>query len=363
MLLLVASGFTAALALIIPYADRPHRPTSSTASNTDDRHGLPAVRGRTANPEARTRTGAAVRLLPRPHRLFTPTRGRNPIMTTRDSDHQRTIPRPPRMTPRLRACRPSACSWAATRPPPLPSRTSTAVRCDPCWRRWLTCAAPARTPAPSCGCCWPTPAPHLPTSLHPRRARRRRPDCRSPACAPPTPSATSCTDRPTAGRHPATAAHQRWRRDVSEGTSPMIRRIGCFVVDCDDCDDHLDKDELGFIVHFDTDRRSPRLPRPRRLDRQRGRAHPLPGLHRPPLVRLPRPPVGRLARLRMPRGHPRPRRERLRPVPHLRPMRRHRHRHPRAPADHRPAPPPRSLTHVVDGDSHPRHQRQPARRG
>ena len=90
----------------------------------------------------------------------------------------------------------------------------------------------------------------------------------------------------------------------------------------------LGNDDLGFTVHFDTDHEVLDHLAHARLDHQRGRAHPLPGLHRPPLLRLPRPPLGRLARLRMPRSHPRPRRERLRALPHLRPMRRHRHRRP-----------------------------------
>ena len=56
MLLLVASGFTAALALIIPYADRP-TPADELDGDDDnadadtDTDGLPAVRGlRTAQP-------------------------------------------------------------------------------------------------------------------------------------------------------------------------------------------------------------------------------------------------------------------------------------------------------------------------
>jgi len=34
----------------------------------------------------------------------------------------------------------------------------------------------------------------------------------------------------------------------------VIRRIGCFVADCDDCNSVYDQDQQGFIVHFDSDR-------------------------------------------------------------------------------------------------------------
>ncbi len=33
-----------------------------------------------------------------------------------------------------------------------------------------------------------------------------------------------------------------------------LRRITCFVVGCDDCHTDLDCEDLGFVVHFDTDR-------------------------------------------------------------------------------------------------------------
>ena len=81
MLLLVASGFTAALALIIPYADRPTPADDLDGDddNADDRRrryrpGLPAVRGLAPpNPKVHHRgRGAAVRLLPRPHRPVHP---------------------------------------------------------------------------------------------------------------------------------------------------------------------------------------------------------------------------------------------------------------------------------------------------
>jgi hypothetical protein len=34
----------------------------------------------------------------------------------------------------------------------------------------------------------------------------------------------------------------------------MIRRICCFLATCDDCDDDLGNDDVGYTIHFDSDR-------------------------------------------------------------------------------------------------------------